>query len=340
MTAAEHLYNNMDGFLAEWHSPNPTLTVYTSGSTGLPKLIEVEKARMEASAICTCTFLGIPKGATALLCLPTRYIAGMMMVVRAQVWPMSLLEIKPNNRPMLELNKLINQKGITIPHFVAVTPAQAYESLKHPQERETLLNIPCLLIGGGNISSELEEMLKVSRGEVWSSYGMTETLSHVALRRIGESGYKLLPGVSAGLSPEGCLWIDAPKVCTQRILTNDIAEFNADGTFCIIGRIDNTICSGGLKLQIESMEMLLSQETSMVVSRDFILTWISSAQWGQALTLLHKRNGLATTNDNLKKILPYLKYIIEVDELPMTPTGKASRKRAHEMAERLLTDTV
>lgn len=331
------LYDNslrMHKFLAEWRSNSPVIEVKTSGSTGAPKPMWVEKSRMRASALITCQFLRIPKGATALLCLPTDYIAGKMMVVRAEVWPLSLICVEPSLRPFAALQE--------VPFFAAITPAQAYESLNHAHDRQILLQVPRLLIGGGSISSELETELLKAEGEVWSSYGMTETLSHIALRRIGQGRYQPLEGVRVGLSADNCLWIEAPHVCPERLLTHDLAEIHRDGGFTIIGRADNIISSGGIKIQLEEFEARLSAETGLQPGRDFLLTWVTDPKWGQALTLLlaksanskyHSHNSDAPSGSAYS--LPYLKYTYQVSQLPLTASGKPARLEAHLLAESL-----
>lgn len=329
----------MQSFLEEWRSESPLVEVHTSGSTGAPKPMWVEKRRMRASALMTCQFLRIPKRATALLCLPTHYIAGKMMVVRAEVWPLSLISVEPSLRPFSTLHE--------VPFFAAITPAQAYESLRFEHDKSIMLSVPRLLIGGGSISPELETALLKAEGEVWSSYGMTETLSHIALRRIGQKSYSPLEGVSIGLNAEGCLWIEAPHVCAERIQTHDVAEVLANGSFVILGRSDNIISSGGIKIQLEDFEARLATETGLIPGRDVLLTWVSDSKWGQALTMLsladnrqQTTDGRGNENENenncqLSTNIPYLKYIYKVSHLPLTATGKPARLEAHLLAESL-----
>lgn len=315
----------MQRFLDEWHNESATVSVTTSGSTGTPKTFQAEKARMRASAEATCTFLRIPRGATALLCLPTEYIAGKMMVVRALTWPLTLITTAPSSRPLRTLTET--------PYFAALTPSQAYSSLQYEDERKRLLAIPRLLLGGGAISKELEEALAQSEGEVWSSYGMTETLSHIALRRIGTQGYEPMPHVTVGTNDEGALWIEAPKVCEGRLQTHDIAQLLPNGRFIILGRTDNVVCSGGVKLQIEQLEEQFASAHNLQIGQDFMLTWVSHPQWGQALTLLLKE-GQDENSDT--STLPYLKHTLVCPVLPLTSTGKPAREAAHLLAETLI----
>lgn len=244
----------LEEFINQWQSPSPTLLVHTSGSTGKPKPMLVEKRRMEASARITCQFLGLKRGDTALLCMPLDYIAGKMMVVRAIVWGLQLIDIPPCGHPLKQID--------TAPVFAAMVPMQVFNSMQDANERQKLWQIKHLIIGGGAINDDMAAELRQHPNAVWSTYGMTETLSHIALRRLSgpqaSEWYEPFDGVNVSTNADGCLVIDAPTVCAQPLTTNDIAEIATDGRrFRIRGRKDNVICSGGIKLQIEEMEAKL-----------------------------------------------------------------------------------
>ena len=256
-------------FLSEWNNDSPLLRVHTSGSTGKPKPIWVEKQRMLNSARITCDFLGLQKHDTALLCMPLDYIAGKMVVVRTLERGMQLLSVKPSGHPLSSesLQQLENpERPIT---FAAMVPLQVYNSLQIPEERKRLMQIKHLIIGGGAIDEKLSEELKNFPNAVWSTYGMTETLSHIALRRLNgpqaTEWYTPFEGIEVCLNHEKCLTIHAPAVCNQTLITNDIAELQTFKTdeneafvrFRIIGRKDNVIDSGGVKIQIEEVERTL-----------------------------------------------------------------------------------
>ena len=203
-------------FLSEWNNDSPLLRVHTSGSTGKPKPIWVEKQRMLNSARITCDFLGLQKHDTALLCMPLDYIAGKMVVVRTLERGMQLLSVKPSGHPLSSesLQQLANpERPIT---FAAMVPLQVYNSLQIPEERERLMQIKHLIIGGGAIDEKLSEELKDFPNAVWSTYGMTETLSHIALRRLNgpqaTEWYTPFEGIEVRLSHEKCLTINAPAV--------------------------------------------------------------------------------------------------------------------------------
>ena len=118
----EDFKQKLEAFLEEWFNEEATLLVHTSGSTGTPKEMRVEKERMKASAGLTCSFLGLRAGDSALLCMPLKYIAGKMVVVRALVADLDLWTVEPSGHPL---------KGLTeAPVFAAMIPMQVYNSLQ------------------------------------------------------------------------------------------------------------------------------------------------------------------------------------------------------------------
>ncbi len=194
-------------FLTAWNDASDKILVHTSGSTGKPKPLWVEKRRMLASARITCDFLGLKEGDTALLCLSTDFIAGKMMVVRALERKMRLITVEPSGHPLASVEQPID--------FAAMVPMQVYNTLQVPEERDKLMNIRHLIIGGGAIDDDLAQALKDFPHFVWSTYGMTETLSHIALRRLNgaeASGYYVpFDGVDVSLNEDHCLVIHAPR---------------------------------------------------------------------------------------------------------------------------------
>ncbi|MCR4603971.1 MAG: AMP-binding protein [Prevotella sp.] len=317
----------VDEFLTEWYNDSSTLMVHTSGSTGKPKPLLVEKQRMEASARMTCQFLGLKAGDSALLCLPLDYIAGKMMMVRALTWQLRLVSVKADGHPLATIREHID--------FAAMVPLQVWNSLQVPAERERLMDIHQLIIGGGAIDESLESQLRTFPHAVWSTYGMTETLSHIALRRLsGEeasSWYTPFEGVHLSLDDEGCLTIDAPHVCPCPLVTNDIAELQANGSFRILGRRDNVVCSGGIKIQIEEVERLLLPH----LRNPFCISRRKDARLGEALVLLTEAADTMPIEDVCEQVLPrywHPRYYVCVDHIPMTATGKISRKEAEGLA--------
>ena len=323
----------VEEFLAQWNDASPTMEVRTSGSTGTPKLIYIEKERMRASARMTCDFLGLKPADTALLCMPLDYIAGKMMVVRALERNMKLLSVEPSGHPLADNTLSDLNEGIV--HLAAMVPLQVWNTLRVPEERERLHHIKHLIIGGGAIPQELEQELRTKPINVWSSYGMTETLSHIALRRISEDYYSPLPGISLSQDQDDCLIINAPALCAQTLYTNDIVRFHGKDRFQVIGRRDNTICSGGIKIQIEQVEAWLQS----IGIDNIMVTYREDKALGQALVYLTTdkidtdmlRKSVPTDTSNSKFWLP--RHIVKVPFLPLTPTGKPDRATAKQLAE-------
>lgn len=314
-------------FLAEWHNDSPTVLVHTSGSTGKPKPMYVEKRRMEASARMTCDFLGLREGDTALLCLPLDYIAGKMVVVRSLVRGLRLVSMEPSGEPLnTELGRL---------DFAAMVPIQVWNSLQVPEQRERLMQIRQLIIGGGAIDDALARELVGLPNQVWSTYGMTETLSHIALRRLNgpeaSEWYTPFEGVGLSLTAEGCLVIDAPLVCEERLTTNDLAEIDPQGRFRILGRKDNVVCSGGIKIHIEEVERLLNSH----LSAPFLISKRRDEKFGEAVVLLTE-GSTEKARQVCRQVLPKHwcpRFFIHVDHIPLTATGKPARFQAQQIAD-------
>ena len=319
-------------FKRVWFNDDPTLLLRTSGSTGVPKTIRVHKKHMVASAHRTCETLGIEAGATTLLCMPVAYIAGRMVCVRAWECGLRLIAVDPSLHPLSALT--------APPDFAAMTPAQVYETLQVPREAELLRRIRFLLIGGGAIGVSVAEALQAFEG-VWSTYGMTETLSHIALRRLSEreEAYQPLKGVSLQLDERGCLVVTDPIVGVANLVTNDLAELLPNGRFRLKGRADNTICSGGLKWQIEALENLLA-----TLPVPFQITAVPDERLGEAIVLFYARPQNQTfTELSLReacvKLLPrhaLPRYYICLSQIPQTPTGKPDRASARRLAKECL----
>jgi len=325
-------------FLKEWRNESPTISVKTSGSTGTPKLLKVEKKRMLNSARMTCDFLRLKSGDSALLCMPLQYIAGKMMVVRAEERNLKLITTEPSGHPLAGLNPF--------PHidFAAMVPMQVWNSIQVSSEREKLASIRHIIIGGGAIHPELEAELRSFPNAIWSSYGMTETLSHIALRRLSGSEasewYTILPlrdeaghdspiKVSQNES-DGSLIIEAPALCSEVLHTHDVVEFQKSGKggisgFKILGRTDNIVCSGGIKIQIEEVELALHP----IFGDTFLITSVPDEKFGEILVMLTTQ---AVDEHLLRSSLPHPywmpKRIIRVEKLPQTGSGKPDRAQA------------
>ena len=351
----------LEAFLDEWNNPSPTVLVHTSGSTGKPKPMLVEKRRMEASARITCRFLGLHEGDTALLCMPLDYIAGKMMVVRALTCGLRLVSTEPKGTP--EWDGFID--------FAAMVPLQVYNLLNDPAGRQRLRQIRHLIIGGGAIDDALARQLADFPHHVWSTYGMTETLSHIALRRLNgpdaSDWYTPFDGVTLSLTDDGCLVIDAPAVHDGPLVTNDIAECNttlserdcnatlskrdcnatlpkgerstpnascATQRFRILGRKDNVICSGGIKIQIEEVERLLHPHLHI----PYLITRARDQQFGEVVVLLTEDYDVEPIRNICKRVLPKYwqpRHFLTIAQIPLTATGKPDRMKAEKLASEI-----
>ena len=314
----------LEAFLSEWNDASEFVHVQTSGSTGAPKPMLVEKRRMLASARITCDFLGLRSGDTALLCMSLDYIAGKMMVVRSIERGLKLISVEPSGHPL---------SNVEYVDFAAMVPMQVYNSLQVPEERERLMRIRHLIIGGGAIDDQMAAELRTFPNAVWSTYGMTETLSHIALRRISgpdaSEWYTPFPSVRVTHNDEGCLVINAPEVCEEPLVTNDIVEFSSDHSkFRIIGRRDNVICSGGIKIQIEEVERHLP----------YLLTKRHDPKFGEVAVLLTE-GSVEEAREVCQRMLSKYhqpRYYLHVARIPLTETGKPARQEAIRLAETVL----
>lgn len=321
----------LEDFLSEWNNDSDRVLVHTSGSTGKPKPMLVEKKRMLNSARITCDFLGLKPGDSALLCMPLDYIAGKMVVVRSIERHLHLISVSPSGHPLKDVNKEIT--------FAAMVPMQVYNTLQVPEERAHLCRIRHLIIGGGAIDEALEQKLKALPGDIaiWSTYGMTETLSHIALRRINgaeaSEWYQPFDSVRISQTDEGCLVIDAPQVCAEPLVTNDIVEIESyiynkveKLRFRIKGRKDNVICSGGIKIQIEEVETLLKP----YLEKPFMIAKKKDGKFGEIAVLLTEDEEIQKVEATVRRLLSDHKYWIpreylHVNQLPLTETGKPKR---------------
>ncbi|MCD7936371.1 MAG: AMP-binding protein [Tannerellaceae bacterium] len=319
-------------FLQEWFHPHPYLTVQTSGSTGIPKQIQVAKQKMINSACMTCTSLGLEKEMRALLCMDLKYIGAKMMVVRALVSGMELVVRPASGHPLVTVHDPVD--------FTAMVPLQIYNTLQVPEEKEKLSHICHVLIGGSQIDPGLEKEIRQLPNAVYSTYGMTETLSHIALRKLtgaDRSGlYIPLPGVRVTLSGQQTLVIQAPALTPGTVCTNDIAELSPEGHIRIIGRKDNIINSGGIKIVIEQMET----ELSPAISFPFAITSISDAKFGEITVVLIACTEQEKEQISLPPTIRYThrpKHIFSVAAIPLTENEKKDRLACKRLAQHIYT---
>ena len=318
-------------FLNEWFDASPVITVHTSGSTGVPKELVVRKDRMMQSARLTCEFLNLQAGDTALLCMNLRYIGAMMMVVRSLVAGLNLVVRPASGHPLSDVEVPLK--------FAAMVPLQVYNTLRVPAERKRLEHTDILIIGGGAVDDSLEAELKTIPIAAYSTYGMTETLSHIALRRLnGEAASKCyypFPSVELSLSAENTLIVKAPLICDDVLQTNDIACLCSDGGFTIAGRKDNVINSGGIKIQAEEMENRLQP----FIPVPFAVTAVPDPCLGQALTLLIAgKPDIKELENKLQAVLETYyrpKHIFITELIPQTENGKIDRTGCRILAQQM-----
>lgn len=318
-------------FLEKWFDASPVITVHTSGSTGTPKELVVCKDRMMQSARLTCEFLNLQAGDTALLCMNLRYIGAMMVVVRSLVAGLNLIVRPASGHPLSDIEEPLR--------FAAMVPLQVYNTLRVPEEKARLEQTDILIIGGGAMDDSLEAEISALPTAVYSTYGMTETLSHIALRRLnGETAskhYYPFPSVELSLSAESTLVIKAPLICGEVLQTNDIACIYPDGSFTIAGRKDNVINSGGIKIQAEEMEKRLRP----FIPVPFVVTSVPDPRLGQALTLLIA--GQVDARELESKLQTVLdayhrpRHIFMTESIPQTENGKTDRAGCRILARQM-----
>lgn len=315
-------------FLSDWFSSNDSLLQLTSGSTGSPKQLVVQKQHMKNSAALTIDFFGLRSGMTALLCMSPTFIGGRMMVVRALMAGMDLIVVKPGDNPVAQLERSID--------FAAMVPFQFARAVKENPEK--LNQIRQLILGGAPVSTSLEKAAMPLRTEIWHTYGMSETLSHIALRKINGAGrsavFRPFPGINLRLDSRGCLIIDAPMLAEAPMITNDLAILYDDGSFEILGRADHVIISAGIKIHPEQLEARLAS----FIDVPFVVCPIPDSEAGQRVVLVLEGN-LSPRNifDLWRKIVKSLdkpqipRQIFTLDQLPLTRSGKADRRAIERM---------
>lgn len=312
-----HYEINIGIFLQQWLDENDFVLVKTSGSTGTPKEIQLSKQQMINSAKATGIFFKLSENTTALLCLPSNYIAGKMMLVRAMVLGWDLHIVAPEKDAITQYDNDYD--------FVAMVPYQVHHSLK------SLDKIKKLIIGGGAISEKLNQELQNVNTEVFATYGMTETITHIAVRRINglakSNEYTALPDVKFSLNDNSCLVINAPEVSSENVITNDMVQLNSPTTFEYLGRIDNVINSGGVKFFPEQIEAKLSP----YIKCSFIIASEKDTILGERLILIieNESNEISSNiSDAFQNLSPYErpKKIYTFSKFPYTETGKIKRK--------------
>ncbi|NOQ73015.1 MAG: AMP-binding protein [Crocinitomix sp.] len=273
---AKNYLQEIENFLKEWESDSLTITVATSGSTGTPKQILLDKTKVRASALATGKFFDLKKGQTLLLNLSPNYIAGKLMIVRALEHNMRILVAPASKNPLLGLPNIQVD-------FAAFVPYQVAEVLQNAQTKAAYEKITQVIIGGATIPSKVEAELKLLRNESYATFGMTETITHIALRSItkGDGVYTCLPDITIEQDERGCLIINESEI-SSRLVTNDrITQIDAQ-KFRWHGRIDNVVNSAGIKLFPEELEKKVED---LFPDSRFYFVGRKSAIFGEELVL-------------------------------------------------------
>ncbi len=309
-------------FICSWFNDNDYINVFTSGSTGTAKEIKIGKQQMIESAKRTISFYNLKQNDRVLLCLPISGIAGKMMIVRAFTGYLNLITVKPQRNPLKGINKRID--------FVAMTAYQVFESLQYLKETN---NIKQLLIGGGTIPPLLEQEIQLLNTSCFASFGMTETITHIAIRKINgynkQDYFTCLPDIKISTDKRNCLCIKAPYL-EETIVTNDIVEIKDNNNFYWLGRYDNIVNSGGIKIYPEQVEHKLNK----FITRKFFITSLPDNSLGEKLVLVIE--GKAFGKNELKELKVIInsllakyhqpKEIIFIDRFLMTESNKIKRR--------------
>lgn len=336
---SETISKEAHSFLKDWFDEKQFIEVKTSGSTGAPKLIQLHKKHMINSAKATGYFFHLLENTTVLFCMSPNYIAGKMMLVRALILGWDIDIVEPISNPLLTIEKTYD--------FSAMVPLQLHNSLNE------IHKIKKLIVGGGVVSNELLDKIQHIKTEVFATYGMTETITHIAVKKLNnfkdviasktkQSHYKTLPNIKISTDKRGCLVINAPTVSDVQIITNDLVELVSETEFKWLGRFDSIINSGGIKLIPEQLE----EKLGTIISEPFFIAGLPDAVLGEKLILViekltteRSRNALISTPLNrqkneyyqkIKELNTLSKYEIPkeiyfVDNFVKTPTGKINR---------------
>ncbi|MBK9357101.1 MAG: AMP-binding protein [Bacteroidales bacterium] len=323
----------LGSFIRQWIDDKDTIQVKTSGSTGTPKTIDLKKKSMLTSASMTCSYLGLSEGQTALLCLNTGYIAGMMMVVRAMTSQLNLITVPASGSPLMN----VSSQRID---FAAMVPAQVYNSFMNPLTKQKLESIGTLIIGGAALSPELEKILKNLNGNIYATFGMTETITHIGLRRLNgpehSEAYTVLPGINIESDDRGCLVASVPWE-EEKIVSNDLISIESPVSFKWLGRADNVINTGGIKLIPETIEKKIAE----FVGHRFFITGLPDPRLGE-IPVLVMESSIPLSEMQIDKVLNLIKphlgkaemiqRIIIAAEFSVTGNGKINRKESLENA--------
>ena len=307
----EYLKEKKDyyNFLKSWFDDKDYILTNTSGSTGKPKEIRLKKSDLIESSKLTARYFDLKVGDKIINCLPVKYIAGKMMLVRSLVLGLDLYIHPVTSSPISDLKKNYE--------LIAFTPIQLENSIPFIEK------IKKVLVGGSPVQDSLKEKILNSKSIVYETYGMTETITHIAARNlsIGEKEFTTLPGIEIG-EKDNCLFIKPNHLSIEMVQTNDVVELTDKNKFQLIGRNDFIINSGGVKLNPETIEKKLSK----YISADFVISSIDNSKFGEVVALVFKKN----IPDNYNKAFTHLskyeipKEVLVIENFPEN-NGKINR---------------
>ena len=297
-------------FLLEWYNKKSFITVTTSGTTGSPKKINIDKQAMVNSALATAEFFDLKAGNRVLNCLSTNFIAGKMMLIRSIVLGFEMDFVTPTSNPLKDNRHHYD--------FVAMVPMQVQNSISE------LSKVKKLIIGGAKISETLRNQLLEVPTQIFETYGMTETITHIAVKKIREKAFSVLPNVTVTKDERGCLVIVAPRISDTKIVTNDVVELLSETQFLLLGRIDNIINSGGVKLFPEQIEAKLSDK----IQQRFFVIGIPDEKLGEQVGIVIEGKLVVFDDSVFDYLEPYEKpkTIRFVPKFKETDSGKVKRK--------------
>ena len=325
-SSSVHLTSICD-VIQRWQNDSDYIEITTSGSTSTPQTIKLLKASMIESALRTQEFFSYTSGDKSLLCLPVKFIGGMMMLIRSIVSDLDLYIVEPSLRTL---------KGISTQlDFVPMTPAQLAESIK--VDIAEINRIDKILLGGGPVSLSLLRSIEDLEATVYHSFGMTETISHIAIRQLNQTEdnqlFKALRGVHLELDDDRCLIINADYI-DKSVHTNDIVDLISNKEFIWKGRKDNVINSGGLKLYPE----LIEQKIGSFIQSQFIIVGIDDEVLGSKVCLIIESDDIINEQETISALSDILskyelpKAIFTVPSFARTQTGKIIRTASLELA--------
>lgn len=312
--------------IEKWLKGAESFTLHTSGSTGIPKGITLTRGQLQQSAQRTIQALNLSSSQTALVCLDPKYIAGKMMLVRALEGNIKIIAVEPSSNPLKNLSAK--------PDFTAFVPLQLDEIFTDEDSVKKLNQFQSILIGGASVSTVLLEKIKTLSCKVYATYGMTETVSHIALQKLNgrdaQDYFEVLPGVTIRVDLRDCLVIDLPDF-SEPVITNDVVNLIDKTRFKILGRYDNIINSGGVKLVPETIEKKLES----LLKQFFFVAGVSDERLGQKLVLIVEGRPQSELPAALKLALSTYevpKEIYYTDQFIRTETQKINRQQTLEKA--------